>query len=124
MQTVRSFVSTFLVITLLGAGLALADKSSLKANISAARERVVKMIKGEGDTKTLIAEIDALTPKIESEVDSVPGLRPVWDKFKDNRDNKIVPAFNGKNPGGKEAAVALATGEQKKLFEEMMALLQ
>jgi hypothetical protein len=120
----KYLVSALLFLALAGAGTAWADKATLKANLSAARERLLKVVRGEGDPKVLIPEIQALTPKIDAEADSVPGFRPIWEKFKNNRDTKIIPAFDGTNPEGQDAAKALATGEQKQLFEQMMGLLQ
>lgn len=100
------------------------DKVTLKENISAAREKLLTMVKGEGDPQALKSEIAALTAKVDSDVDSVPGLKTIWNKFKTNRDTKIIPAFDGTNPAGKEDAKKLAGGEQKVLFGQMMDILK
>ncbi|MGQ0598171.1 hypothetical protein [Aquabacterium sp.] len=109
--------------TLLFSSQAWADKLSIKANLGAARERVVAIVNGQGDAAKLKPEISELSAKVDAEADSVPGLKPVWEQFKANRDGKIIPAFDGSNAADKEAAKALAMGEQKQLYEKMMSLL-
>jgi hypothetical protein len=105
-------------------GSAFADKAAIKANIAAAREKVLTMVSGKGDPAALKADIGKLTSSVDAEVDTVPGLKPVWEQFKTNRDTKIVPAFDGTQPDGKEAAKALAGGEQKELYGKMMDMLK
>jgi hypothetical protein len=124
MTKIASLCAALLIAALFGSNLALADKATLKANLQGARERLLKVVKGEGDAPTLIAEIQGFTPKIEAEIDTVPGLKEIWTEFKANRDGKIIPAFDGTKPGDKEAATALATGRQKELFQKMMQLLE
>ena len=124
MRKAKWYLTILLVTAFCSAGQAWADKASLKENISAAREKLLTMVKGEGNPQALKAEIAALTSKVDSEVDSVPGLKKLWDTFKTNRDTKIIPAFDGTNPAGKEDAQKLAGGEQKKLFGQMMDLLK
>lgn len=124
MRKAKWYFMILLVTAFCGAGQAWADKVTLKENISGAREKLLAMVKGEGDPQTLKAEIAALTTKVDSEVDSVPGLKKIWDTFKTNRDTKIIPAFDGTNPAGKGDAEKLAGGEQKKLFGQMMDLLK
>ena len=126
MQTshVKTFAASALVAaSLLFSHLAFADKASIKANLGAARERVVAIISGKGDAKTLAPEIAALSSKIDAEADTVPGFKPVWEQFKANRDTKIIPAFSGGSADDVAAAKALAMGEQKQLYEKMMGLL-
>lgn len=103
---------------------ALADKASMKANLAAARERVVALVNGQGDPAKLKPEIGELSAKIDAEADSVPDFKAAWTQFKSNRDGKIIPAYDGSKPEDKEAAKALALGEQKQLYEKMMSLLQ
>lgn len=110
--------------TLFFSSQALADKVTLKANLGAARERVVALVNGQGDAAKLKQDIGELSAKVDAEADSVPGFKPVWDQFKSNRDGKIIPAFDGSKPQDKDAAKALAMGEQKQLYEKMMSLLQ
>ena len=100
-----------------------ADKASIKAHLGAAREKVVALVNGQGDPAALKPEIAELSAKIDAEAHSVPGFKPVWEQFKANRDSKIIPAYDGSRPGDKEAAKALAMGEQKQLLEKMMGLL-
>lgn len=109
--------------SLLLAGHAWADKASIKANLGAAREKVVALVGGQGDAAALKPDIASLSAKIDAEADSVPGFKPVWEQFKQNRDGKIIPAYDGTRPADKEAAKALAMGEQKQLYEQMMGLL-
>jgi hypothetical protein len=113
-----------LVMAFLLTDLALADKATLKTNIEAAREKVLTMVSGKGDPVALKADIAKLSASVDAEVDTVPGLKPVWSQFKTNRDTKIIPAFDGTQPDGKEAAKALAAGEQKELFGKMMEILK
>jgi hypothetical protein len=101
-----------------------ADKATLKANIVAGREKTLEMVAGKGDVAALKADIGKLASSIDAEVDTVPGLKPVWEQFKTNRDTKIIPAFDGTQPDGKEAAKALASGEQKELYGKMMDMLK
>jgi hypothetical protein len=100
-----------------------ADKASIKTNLGTAREKVVAIVNGQGDAGTLKPEIAGLSAKIDAEADSVPGFKPVWEQFKSNRDSKIIPAYDGTKPGDKDAAKALAMGEQKQLYEKMLSLL-
>lgn len=109
--------------TLLFSAHAWADKASIKANLGAARERVVAIVSGQGDAAKLKPEIADLSAKVDAEAESVAGFKPVWEQFKSNRDGKIIPAFDGTNPGDKDAAKALAMGEQKQLYEKMIGLL-
>jgi hypothetical protein len=102
----------------------LADKAGVKANIASAREKVLTMVEGKGDPAALKAEIATLSTSVDAEVDTVPGLKPVWDQFKTNRDTKIIPAFDGTKPESKDAAKALAGGEQKELYGKMMDMLK
>jgi hypothetical protein len=115
-------------MTLTAAGLfsnaAFADKAAMKANIVAAREKVLTMVSGQGDPAALKADIGKLSSSVDAEVETVPGLKPVWEQFKTNRDTKIVPAFDGTQPENKEAAKALAGGEQKELYGKMMDMLK
>jgi hypothetical protein len=115
--------SVGVVFALLFSNAALADKASLKSNISAAREKLLALVAG-GDAAALKGEITQLTAKVDGEVDTVPGLKPVWDQFKTNRDTKIIPAYDGSKPDDKEAAKALAGGEQKELYGKMMDMLK
>lgn len=126
MQTsyLKALASCALVLaSMLFSHLAWADKASIQANLGAARERVVAIINGKGDAKTLAPEIAALSAKIDAEADSVPGFKPVWEQFKANRDTRIIPAFNGGKPEDQAAAKTLAMGEQKQLYEKMLSLL-
>lgn len=102
---------------------ALADKASMKADLIAARERVVAIVSGQGDIAKLKPELREISARIDQEAGSVPGFQPAWEKFKANRDGRIIPAYDGTQPDGKEAAKALAMGEQKQLYEQMMGLL-
>lgn len=124
MKKAKWIFPVFLITATFGANPVWADKVTLKQNISAAREKVLTLVKGEGDPQVLKSDIAALTAKVDSEVDSIAGLKQIWDKFKTNRDTKIIPAFDGTNPASKEDAKKLAGGEQKKLFGEMMSLLE
>ncbi len=118
----RSLSAIVAAVALLSSTHALADKASIKANLGAARERLVALVNG-GEPGKLKPEIAELTAKIDAEADTVAGFKPVWEQFKANRDGKIIPAYDGTNPDGKEAAKALAMGEQKQLLEKMMGLL-
>jgi hypothetical protein len=121
---IQRSLSTFVAcVAMFTATHALADKASIKANLGAARERVVALVNGQGDAAKLKPEISELSAKIDAEADSVPGFKPTWEQFKANRDAKIIPAFDGTKPEGKEAAKALAMGEQKQLYEKMISLL-
>lgn len=100
-----------------------ADKASIKANLGAARERVVAIVNGQGDAAKLKPEIASYSAQIDAEADSVPGFKPVWEQFKSNRDGKIIPAYVSGKPEDKDAAKALVTGEQKQLYEKMMGML-
>jgi hypothetical protein len=100
-----------------------ADKASIKSNLGSAREKLVALVNGQGEPAALKPEIAGLTAKIDAEADSVAGFKPVWEQFKANRDNKIIPAYDGTRPADKDAAKALAMGEQKQLFEKMLSLL-
>jgi hypothetical protein len=113
-----------LTVACLFSGAALADKAAIKANIAAAREKVLTMVSGKGDPAALKADIGKLTSSVDAEVDTVPGLKPVWEQFKTNRDTKIIPAFDGTQPDGKDAAKELAGGEQKELYGKMMDMLK
>jgi len=95
----------------------------LKQNITAAHQTALKLVGGQGDPKALSEEIDSLCGKIDAEVSIVPGLEHVWEKFEANQDEKVLPAFDGRNPAGKEEARALAQGEQQKLYDQMMKVL-
>lgn len=65
-----------------------------------------------------------LSGQVDAEAHSVAGFKSVWEQqFEANRDTKIIPAFDGGKPEGKDAAKALAMGEQKELYAKMMALL-
>jgi len=103
---------------------ALADKASIKANLGAARERVVAVVNGKAQPAAVKSEIANLSAMVDAEADSVPGFKPVWEQFKANRDGKILPAFDGGKPEDKDAAKALALSEQKQLYEKMLSLLQ
>ncbi len=118
----RSLSAIVAAVALLSSTHALADKASIKANLGAARERLVALVNG-GEPGKLKPEIAELTAKIDAEADTVAGFKPVWEQFKANRDGKIIPAYDGTNPDGKEAAKALAMGEQKQLLEKMMGML-
>jgi hypothetical protein len=111
------------VAFLLFSGQAMADKASIKANLAAARERVVAIVSGKGEASALKPEIASYTAKIDAEAESVTGFKPVWEQFKANRDGKIIPAFDGSKPDDKDAAKALAMGEQKQLYDKMISLL-
>lgn len=126
MQTISRLAMPLLLAasTLLFPSHAMADKASIKANLGAARERVVALVNGQGDAAKLKPEISELSAKVDGEADSIPGFKAVWDQFKANRDDKIIPAFDGSKPQDKDAAKALAMGEQKQLYEKMMSLLQ
>lgn len=124
MKKAKWIFPVFLITASFGTNPVWADKVTLKENISAAREKVLTLVKGEGDPQVLKSEIAALTVKVDSEVNSIAGLKQIWDKFKTNRDTKIIPAFDGTHPASKEDAKKLAGGEQKKLFGEMMSLLE
>ncbi|RZI82354.1 MAG: hypothetical protein EOP38_16180 [Rubrivivax sp.] len=100
-----------------------ADKATIKANLGAARERVVALVNGKAPAATLKPEIATYSAKVDAEADSVPGFKPIWEQFKTNRDTKIIPAFDGSQPDGQDAAKALAMGEQKQLYEQMTHLL-
>lgn len=114
---------TMALIALSFSGHALADKASMKADLIAARERVVAIVSGQGDAAKLKPELSEISARIDKEAGSVPGFQPAWEKFKANRDGRIIPAFDGSQPDGKDAAKALAMGEQKQLYEQMMGLL-
>jgi hypothetical protein len=122
--TTRGLILATFLATGLFTGQAMADKITLKSNIAAAREKVVAMISGQGEPAVLKADIEKLSSSVDGEVDSVAGLKPIWEKFKTNRDTKIIPAFDGHHPDGKEAAKSLAMGEQKELYGKMMDLLK
>jgi hypothetical protein len=118
-----AFGSISVACALLFSSVAMADKVSLKTNISTAREKLLALVAG-GDVASLKAEIGTLTASVDGEVDTVPGLKPVWEQFKTNRDTKIIPAYDGTKPDLKDAAKALAGGEQKELFGKMMDILK
>lgn len=121
---IRSAVAVLTMsATLVFSTQALADKASLKSNLGAARERVVAIVSGKGEASALKPEISELSAKIDAEADSVPGFKAVWEQFKQNRDGKIIPAFDGSHPEEKDAAKVLAMGEQKQLYQKMIALL-
>ena len=111
------------LIALSFSGHVLADKASMKADLVAARERVVAIVSGQGDIAKLKPELREISARIDSEAGSVPGFQATWEKFKANRDGRIIPAYDGTMPDGKDAAKALAMGEQKQLYEQMMGLL-
>lgn len=122
--TFRSAVSGLLMASaLLLSTQAMADKASIKTNLGAARERVVAIVNGQGDASKLKPELANLSAMVDAEADSVPGFKAVWEQFKANRDSKIIPAFDGSKPEDKDAAKALAMGEQKQLYEKMLGLL-
>lgn len=118
-----SLARLLMAAALLFSSHAWADKVSIKANLGAARERLVALVNGQGEAAKLKPEISELTAKIDAESDTVPGFKTVWEQFKANRDSKIIPAFDGSKPEDKDAAKALAMGEQKQLYEKMMSLL-
>jgi hypothetical protein len=125
MKTWNLFATTLgLLMALLMTNTALADKVTLKTNIEAAREKVLTMVSGKGDPIALKADIAKLSASIDAEIDTVPGLKPVWTQFRTNRDTKIIPAFDGTQPDSLESAKALAAGEQKELFGKMMEMLK
>lgn len=103
---------------------AFADKASLKKNLVAIRTCMVDMREGKGDVANLKKEVSELTKKIDTEADSVPGLKAVWDAYKKTRDEEFIPAFDGTRPADKEKAKALGTGIQKERYEKMLQLLQ
>ena len=116
-------VSLVASVTLLFSAHAWADKASIKANLGAARERVVAIVSGQGEVAKLKPEIANLSSLVDAEADAVAGFKPIWAQFKANRDTIIIPAFDGGKPEDKDAAKALAMGEQKQLYDKMMALL-
>ena len=100
-----------------------ADQASLRNNLAEAREKV-KAIVGGADVATNKKDIGALSQKIEAEVDTVPGLKPVWMEFKQTRDTVIIPAFEGGKPDEIAKAKELALGVQAERFKKMMELVK
>lgn len=122
-RTLAAFRWMLALIALSFSGHVLADKASMKADLIAARERVVAIVSGQGDIAKLKPELREISARIDKDAPTVPGFQAVWDKFKANRDGHIIPAYDGTMPDGKDAAKALAMGEQKQLYEQMMGML-
>jgi hypothetical protein len=100
-----------------------ADKTTLKANITEAREKV-KAIVGGADVAANKKDIVALSAKIDAEIDVVPGLKPVWTEFKQTRDAVIIPAYESGKADQMAKAKELALGIQAERFAKMMELVK
>lgn len=120
-QTIRSLL---LVASLFVGTYASADKASLQKDLTAVRTCMVKMREESGDVAALKKEVAELSKKIDTEADSVPGLKALWEAYKRTRDLDFIPAFDGTRPADKSKAKALGTGIQKERYDKMLQLLQ